>query len=152
MALLMENCQFAEVLVQRYQYASLEIGKPQDLLIARVIAPLSGPQHIVTGGHQNSHAPTPYTGVQTEAGSSFRVDGEGLNALTRNYSAGVDQTRLYVGQFQPGIAGEYDLWTITGCQHPQNVFHRQPPTPNDWLSSEDSGVSSYSFQELGFFH
>ena len=49
---LVDNRQFAEVLVQRYQDALLAMGNGKNLVVSRILLPVTSPQDIVPGRTQ----------------------------------------------------------------------------------------------------
>ena len=63
---IMDDGQFAKILVQSYQDSPLPMGPFKDFIIARVFLPISCPYHIMTGGPQFQDHSAPYASIQKD--------------------------------------------------------------------------------------
>jgi hypothetical protein len=63
---IMDDGQFAKILVQSYQDSPLPMGPFKDFIIARVFLPISCPYHIMTRGPQFLDHSAPHTSIQEE--------------------------------------------------------------------------------------
>ena len=66
---------------------------------------------------------------------------ERFEMLVANQSLCINQTCLDIFVFKPRICFKQRFNSIAGCQHAQNVFHRQSSSTNSWFATENSGVS-----------
>ncbi len=69
-----------------------------------------------------------------------------LDALMPDQPAGIDQARLDVFLFQPGVALQQDFRTVSRCEHPQHMFDRQPPAANDRLAAKYVRIHGDAFE------
>src|SRR5262245_42931563 len=69
-----------------------------------------------------------------------------------DHAAGIDQARLDVFLFQPGVALQQEFWCVPGGEHTQDMFHCQPAAANDGLAAEDVRIHRDAFEKLLFVH
>jgi hypothetical protein len=64
----------------------------------------------------------------------------------------VNKAGLNILWFKPGIAFKDCLQRVAGRQHPEDMFNRQPPAPNERFASEYFRVHRDSIQYILFIH
>ena len=42
--------------------------------------------------------------------------------------------------FEPRVAFDYGVTGVARRQHTENVLHREPPAPNDWLAGKNGRI------------
>src|SRR5690348_6683029 len=67
-------------------------------------------------------------------------------------TAGIDETRLNVFLFQPGITLQQDLGRVSRGEHPEDMLDGQPPPANNWLAAKDVRIHGNTFEKLYFVH
>ena len=67
--------EFAEILVQRYQHATLVMSDLQDRFIPRILLPIPRPDNVVSGIPQLRNGTTLDTGIEEEFHSSCATTG-----------------------------------------------------------------------------
>jgi hypothetical protein len=65
---------------------------------------------------------------------------EQLDPLMANQSSGVFDASEHVIALEPGVTGEDGVDVVPGCEHSENVLHREPMTAHDGLAAEDPGI------------
>ncbi len=74
------------------------------------------------------------------------------DALRPDQPAGIDQPRLHVFLFQPGVALQQDFQPVSRCEHAQPMFDRQSAAANDGLAAKDVRIHRDAFEEIRFVH
>ena len=97
--------QFAEILVVGNQDTYFVPRPGENVLIARVLRPIAGPDYIMTRRYQVAHGPAPEHTCRVEA-SRHGFRNWRLNSLVFDQAMGVGDARQHVGALQPRIAFE----------------------------------------------
>ncbi len=81
-----------------------------------------------------------------------RFDAQRLNPFMAHKTPRVSQAGLDVLAFQPRISLQKFIGGRACCQHPQDMFDRQPPTPDDRFPTKYLGIDRDAFQKFLFVH
>jgi len=65
-------------------------------------------------------------------------------------SASVDEARLDILRFEPGIAFEDGFRAVASGEHTEDMFHGQPTPPNNRLPAENLRVHGNPLKKLVF--
>ena len=99
--------EFAEILVERHENALLAGGAPEDLFVARIRLPFTGPNDVMTTGSELDLSATPDARIQKHLHLGFSrssFDGEWLDPLVAHDLPCIRQASLNVFLLQEGIA------------------------------------------------
>ena len=103
--------ELAEILVEGYKDSPFGIGPCQDGIVAWVLRPVSGPEHVVAQRGESELRASPDACVEEElhlaAGGNQRLD-----TLVRNELVSVGETGLDVLEVGMGPSLHYTLWPI----------------------------------------
>ncbi len=148
---LVHDSQFAEVLVQRHEDATLAMGSGENLVVARVFGRIASELNIVASGPQPTDGTTPDARIPGAA-SSIPGDEERFYSLATDDAAGVRQTGEDVFRLEPRIALQYGLVIVACRQHSQHVLDGQTTASHDRFAAVNPRIGRDSLKEVYFVY
>lgn len=135
-----DNRELTKVLVQSHEHSRFSISMEQDLVVTGVLVPIANPPHVVPMSLELTNGLPTDAGIEENAQVSTGFQQSRLDTFVANQTARIDQTRLNVLTFEPGVSLEQTLRSIPRGQHPQDMLYSEALSPDDGFAPEDLGV------------